>query len=85
MEHKYVANKEIDKIKKEIEKEFPHDEALQQVHIARKILSQEAKEKGMGFFEYMRSIEKDLIKSSLADSKAGRTTDVEEIRRKYRL
>ncbi|MCK5056543.1 MAG: hypothetical protein KAT34_07805 [Candidatus Aminicenantes bacterium] len=62
MEYKYIGNKEVDKIKREVEKEFPYDDALQQVHIARKILSREAKQKGMGFFEYMRSLEKDLIK-----------------------
>ncbi len=39
----------------EIKKEFPGDYALQQIHMARKILSREAEEKGMGFIEYIKS------------------------------
>jgi len=46
---------EIKKLEKTVEKEFPDDPALQQVHLARKILSREAKEKGMSFIEYVNS------------------------------
>ena len=49
-------DREIEKIKREIEREFPDDMALQQVHLARKIISREAKEKGQSFFEYIRSV-----------------------------
>ena len=46
---------DLESIKKKIQKEFPGDPALQQVHIARKILSKEAKSKGLSFKEYIRS------------------------------
>ena len=49
-----VKKERIKEIKKEIEKEFPSDFALQQVHIARKLLSEEAKEKKMSFLEYVK-------------------------------
>jgi hypothetical protein len=51
-----ISNEEMDRIKKEVEKEFPGDPALQQVHIARKIISKEAELKGMDFFDYIQSI-----------------------------
>lgn len=38
---------EIEIIRKEIEREFPNDLALQQVHAARKILVKEAEKKGL--------------------------------------
>ena len=46
--------KEINKIKKDVEAEFPGDPALQQIHISRKILAKEAEIKGMSFIEYIR-------------------------------
>jgi len=45
---------DYDAIKKEIEKEFPEDPALQQVHIARKLLAREAELEGLSFIEYVR-------------------------------
>ena len=39
-----------------VKREFPHDPALQQVHIARKILSLEAKQEGLSYLEYVRKI-----------------------------
>ena len=45
---------DFETIKKEIEKEFPGDPALQQVHIARKILAREAELEGLSFIEYVR-------------------------------
>jgi hypothetical protein len=51
---------EIKKIKKEMEKEFPHDKALQQIHMARKILAKEAELKGISYLDYIKSIIKDL-------------------------
>ena len=50
-----IDNKTIEFIKKEAAKEFPEDEALQQVHISRKIISLEAKAKGMNLVEYIKS------------------------------
>ncbi len=43
-----------EKIQKEVEREFPGDFALQQVHIARKLLSEEAKEKGVKFWKFIK-------------------------------
>ena len=37
-----VNKNDIKKIKKMVEEEFPNDPALQQVHIARKIIAREA-------------------------------------------
>ncbi len=44
---------------KEVEEEFPGDTALQQIHIARKILQEEAKKKKMELWEYIRFALKD--------------------------
>jgi len=52
-----ISSEEIERIKKAVEKEFPFDPALQQVHIARKIISKEAEKKGMDFFDYIRSMD----------------------------
>jgi len=49
-----VKKERIKEIKREIEKEFPFDFALQQVHMARKLLSEEAKEKKVSFLEYVK-------------------------------
>jgi len=68
-----LKRKDIDDIKKMVIKEFPHDPALQEVHIARKILSKEAEMSGLTFYEYIKtlrntneSIEKTSGKKSLA-------------------
>jgi len=49
----------MSKIKREVKKEFPHDMALQQIHMARKIIAHEAKQKGLTYFEYLKSFEED--------------------------
>jgi cobalamin biosynthesis Co2+ chelatase CbiK len=49
-----IKKKEIEKIEKMMEKEFPQDPALQQVHIARKIISKEAELAGLSFSEYIK-------------------------------
>lgn len=46
--------KKMEEIKKSVEKEFPGDFALQQIHIARKLLAEEAKEKGIPFWKYIK-------------------------------
>ncbi len=46
---------EIRKIKEDVEKEFPDDPALQNVHIARKIIAKESKRAGMSYLEYIKS------------------------------
>jgi hypothetical protein len=44
-----IAEKEIEGIRKTVEAEFPDDPALQQVHIARKIIAREAELEGLSF------------------------------------
>ena len=54
-----ITKEDIEKIRQIIEKEFPHDPALQQVHISRKIIAREAELEGMSFLEYIRSQKKE--------------------------
>ena len=49
-----IKKEKIKEIKRKIEKDFPSDFALQQIHIARKLLSEEAKEKKVSFLEYVK-------------------------------
>jgi hypothetical protein len=51
-----IKEKDRKKIKKMVEEEFPHDPALSQVHIARKIIAKEAELRGMSFLEYIKSL-----------------------------
>ena len=55
-----VNKNDIKKIKKMVEEEFPNDPALQQVHIARKIIAKEAELKGLSFLEYIKSLRKQV-------------------------
>jgi hypothetical protein len=50
-----ITKEDIEKIRQFMEKEFPHDPALQQVHISRKIIAREAELEGMSFLEYVKS------------------------------
>lgn len=52
---KRISQKDLKKIRRIIEKEFPDDLALQQIHIARKIIAKEAELEGMSFLEYVKS------------------------------
>jgi len=54
-----IGRKVIKEITKAVEKEFPGDLALQQVHIARKIIAKEAESKGLSFLEYIKLLGKD--------------------------
>ena len=49
-----MKKERIEHIKRDVEREFPNDFALQQVHIARKLLAEEAKEKGVNFWEHIK-------------------------------
>jgi hypothetical protein len=49
-----MKNERIEEVKRDIEKEFPNDFALQQIHVARKLLAEEAKEKGISFWKYIK-------------------------------
>jgi len=53
-----VEKQDLEEIRKAVEKEFPEDPALQQVHIARKIISKEAELEGLSFLEYIKIIRK---------------------------
>jgi hypothetical protein len=53
-----IKEKDIQEIKTIVEREFPDDPALQQIHIARKILAKEAELEGLSFLEYVRSLGK---------------------------
>lgn len=55
-----IKEKDIEEIRRAVEEEFPDDPALQQVHIARKILAKEAEFKGLSFLEYIRSLGKQV-------------------------
>lgn len=55
-----IKENDILKIKKMVEEEFPNDPALQQVHIARKIIAREAELKGLSFLEYIKSLRKQV-------------------------
>jgi len=48
-----LSRAEISKIITEQKKVFPGDFALQQVHIARKIIAKEAEKAGMDYVEYI--------------------------------
>jgi len=58
-----IKEKDIQKITKMVEEEFPEDPALQQIHIARKIIAKEAELKGLTFFEYTKTIKKQVKES----------------------
>ena len=55
-----ITEKEIEEIRKKVEAEFPDDPALQQVHIARKIIAKEAEHEGLSFLKYIKSLEKQV-------------------------
>ena len=53
-----IAEKEMEMIRKTVEAEFPNDPALQQVHIARKIIAREAALEGFSVIGYVQSLGK---------------------------
>jgi len=57
-----VTETHIRQIGKDVAEEFPDDPALQQVHIARKILGREAEFRGLGLAEYIKSLGKEVKK-----------------------
>ena len=52
-----IKEEDIENIRKAVENKFPEDPALQQVHIARKIIAKEA-QLGLSFFEYVKLLGK---------------------------
>ena len=57
---KILKEIDIEKIRKEIEREFPNDFALQQIHIARKITAKETELKGLNYLDYIKELTKDI-------------------------
>ncbi len=55
-----LKEKDIKKIRILVEKEFPEDPALQQIHIARKIIAKEAQFEGLSFLEYVKLLVKNV-------------------------
>ena len=53
-----IKEEDIENIRKAVENEFPEDPALQQLHIARKIIAKEAQLEGLSFFEYVKLLGK---------------------------
>ncbi len=53
-----ITEKEMEEVRKMANAEFPDDPALQQVHIARKIIAKEAELEGLSFLEYVKSFGK---------------------------
>ena len=51
-----TALKDLEEIQRLAAAEFPNDPAMQQVHVARKLIAQEAKRKGMTLLEYVASL-----------------------------
>ena len=49
-----------EKIREEIEREFPNDFALQQIHIARRIIAKEAELKNLKYIDYIKLLVKDI-------------------------
>ena len=49
-----LSKEEVEEIRREVMEEFPDDPALQQVHIARRILSLEAQKQGKSVAELAR-------------------------------
>ena len=51
-----LSEEEVGEIRREVMEEFPDDPALQQVHIARRILVLEAQKQGKSVGELSRSV-----------------------------
>ncbi len=51
-----IEEKLFRKIKKNAEEEFQGDPALQQIHIARKIIAKEAELEGLTYIEYIKKL-----------------------------
>ena len=56
---KILREEDIERIKSEVELEFPNDLALQQIHIARKIITKEAEMKGLNYLDYIKLLLRD--------------------------
>lgn len=57
-----LSENELKKIRDDVEKEFPHDMALQEVHIAQKIIAKEMKESGCSYYEYIQKWKEEKLR-----------------------
>ncbi len=55
-----LTEQDKQEIIKAVEAEFPNDPALQQVHIARRILAREAELSGMSLYNYLKQIAREI-------------------------
>ena len=53
---KKMAKTDSAEVRKMVEQEFPGDPALQQVHMARRIIVKEAEQAGMSVVDYVKSL-----------------------------
>jgi hypothetical protein len=51
-----LSKEDMDRIKAEVEQEFPFDDALQQVHIARRIISRKAELMGISIVSLIKKL-----------------------------
>jgi hypothetical protein len=58
-----IKEEELEEIKRMVKEEFPYDPAMQQVHMARKILAKEAEHEGLSYLEYIKSKKHVNVKS----------------------
>jgi hypothetical protein len=51
-----LSAQEISSLRLMIEQEFPFDAALQEVHLARKVMARQAEILGLSYFEYLKQL-----------------------------
>jgi hypothetical protein len=52
----FLSQEELLYIRHQAEQEFPNDKALQEVHIARKIIAREAEKLGIEYLKYIKQL-----------------------------
>ncbi len=55
-----LSDEEIRSLQTPVQREFPDDLALQEVHLARQILSKEAEQCGMPYLQYIKTLARQL-------------------------
>ena len=62
-----LSKEEIEKIRENVKKEFPHDMALQEIHIARRIIAREVQESGGSYYQYIQKWKKETEKERILE------------------